>query len=119
MTVDFVEFEGNERVDDRIVERAILLEPGTKISFEMEADDISNIFESRSRREKRLMKQMAEGEPVGLRSLFLDLRRLYGLGDFQTVDFRFENRGDETGVVIAMREKPWGPNYMHFGLEIE
>ena len=118
VVVDFIEFEGNERVDDRIVERAILLEPGTKIAFDMEADDIRNIFESRSRREKRLMKQMEEGEPVGLRSLFLDLRRLYGLGDFQTVDFGFEKRGDETGVVIGMREKSWGPNFIHFGLEL-
>jgi NTE family protein len=40
------------------------------------------------------------------------------LGDFQTVDFSFEERGDETGVVIGMREKPWGPTYMHFGTEI-
>jgi len=118
VTVDFVEFEGNKRVDDRIVQNAILLEPGTKISFDMEADDIRNIFESRSRREKRIAKQMAEGAPVGLRSLFLDLRRLYGMGDFETVDFRFEERNEETGVVISMREKPWGPNFMHFGLEI-
>jgi NTE family protein len=118
VTVDFVDFHGNERVDDRIVENTLLLEPGTKISFEMEADDISNIFESRSRREKRMRKQMAEGEPVGLRSLFLDLRRLYGLGDFETVDFSFEDREDETGVVIAMKEKAWGPNFLHFGLEI-
>ncbi len=118
VTVDFIEFRGNQRVDDRIVERAILLEPGTKIGFDLEADDIRNIFESRSRREQRIQKQMAEGEPVGLRSLFLDLRRLYGLGDFQTVDFRFENRGEETGVIIGMKEKPWGPNFIHFGLEL-
>ncbi len=117
-TIDFVEFEGNERVDDRVVGRQILLEPGTTISFELEAEDIGSIFESRSRREKRLQKRVAEGEPVGLRSLFLDLRGLYGLGDFQTVDFRFEDRGDETGIIIGMREKPWGPNYMHFGMEI-
>ena len=118
VTIDFVEFEGNKRVDDRIVENAILLEPGTKIGFDLEADDIRNIFESRSRRERRIQKQMAEGEPMGLRSIFIDLRRLYGLGDFQTVDFGFEDRGEETGIVIGMREKPWGPTYMHFGLEI-
>ena len=118
VTIDFVEFEGNKRVDDRIVDRSILLEPGTTISFELEADDIGSIFESRSRREKRMRKQVAEGEPIGLRSLFLDLRRLYGLGDFQTVDFTFEDRDDQTGIIIGMREKPWGPSYMHFGLEI-
>ena len=118
VTIGFVDFRGNERVDDHIVENRILLEPGTKISFEMEADDIRNILESRSRREKRMRKQMEEGEPIGLRSIFLDLRRLYGLGDFQTVDFRFEEREEETGIVIGMREKPWGPTYMHFGLEI-
>jgi NTE family protein len=117
-TIDFVEFKGNERVDDRVVDRQILLEPGTGISFELEAEDIGSIFESRSRREKRLQKQVAEGEPIGLRSLFLDLRGLYGLGDFQTVDFSFEDRGDETGIIISMREKPWGPNFMHFGLEV-
>jgi NTE family protein len=117
-TIAFVEFEGNERVDDRVVDRQILLEPGTTISFELEAEDIGSIFESRSRREKRLQRQVDEGEPIGLRSLFLDLRRLYGLGDFQTVDFSFEDRGDETGIIIGMREKPWGPNFLHFGLEI-
>lgn len=118
VSIDFVEFEGNRRVDDRIVDRLLLLEPGTTISFDLEAEEIGSIFESRSRREKRLMRQMKEGEPVGLRSVFLDLRRLYGLGDFQTVDFSFEERGDETGIVIGMREKPWGPNYLHFGLEV-
>ena len=118
VTIDFVDFQGNKRVDDRIVDRRIMLEPGTTISFELEADDIGSIFESRSRREKRMKKQVAEGEPIGLRSLFLDLRRLYGLGDFQTVDFSFEERGDETGIVIGMREKPWGPNFLHFGLEV-
>lgn len=118
VTIDFVDFRGNQRVDDRVVEREILLEPGSTISFELEADDIGSIFESRSRREKRMRKQMAEGEPIGLRSIFLDLRRLYGLADFQTVDFSFEERGEETDIVIGMREKPWGPTYMHFGLEI-
>lgn len=118
VTVDFVEFAGNERVDSRIVESVVVLEPGTTISFDLAANDIHNIFESSSRREKRMRKQMAEGEPVGLRSIFLDLRRLYGLGDFQTVDFGFQDRDEESGVVISMREKLWGPSYLHFGLKL-
>ncbi len=116
--IDFVEFVGNERVDDRVIQRQIRLEAGSKLTLQMFGDDLSELLGGGSRREERRMKQMSGEVPLDLRALFEDLRRIYGLGEFEQVDFGFEERGEERGVVIRMKEKPWGPNYLHFGLEI-
>lgn len=56
----------------------------------------------------------AELDPAVLEE---DLGTIYGLGDFERVGFRLEPRAnDTTDLVIDMDEKPWGPNYLHFGL---
>lgn len=116
--IDFVDFVGNERVDDRVIRRHIRLEAGSKLTLQMFGDDLSELLGGGSRREERRVKQLTGEVPLDLRALFEDLRRIYGLGEFEQVDFGFEERGEERGVVIRMREKPWGPNYLHFGLEV-
>ena len=118
ITIDFVDFVGNERVDDRVIQRQIRLEAGSKLSLEMFGDDLSELLGTGSQRDERRQRQLTGEEPLDLRALFEDLRRIYGLGEFEQVDFGFEERGEERGVVIRMREKQWGPNYLHFGLEI-
>jgi NTE family protein len=114
--VAFVEFEGNERVDDRIVEHQIRLEPGAEMRLSVLADDVRQLLSPRTRKEMRRQRLGLDG--IDLRALSVDMRRLYGLGDFERVDFTFEEREGEEGVVIRMKEKPWGPNFMHFGLQI-
>ncbi len=116
--IDFVDFVGNERVDDRVIRNHIRLEAGSEITIRMFGDDLSELLGGGSRQEERRQEQLTGEAPLDLRALFEDLRRIYGLGEFEQVDFGFEQRGDERGVVIRIREKPWGPNYLHFGLEI-
>ena len=143
--VDFVEFEGNERVDDRVVENRIRLRPGSEIDLDVVGEDLARLWTPMSRQESKLAEDLESGEPVDLRVLYGDLRRIFGLGDFQQVDFRFEERvveqveatsesetapGVETvtgteaevrtekGIVIGLHEKRWGPNYLHFGLQL-
>jgi NTE family protein len=59
-----------------------------------------------------------EGEPFQVPRVRLALRRVYGTSDFQWVRFGLTEEEDKTGVVFRVREKPWGPTYLHFGLEI-
>ena len=48
-----------------------------------------------------------------------DLSRLFGLGDFETVDAELEPDGNATSLVYRVREKPWGPTYLRLGLAFE
>jgi NTE family protein len=114
--IDFVDFEGNARVDDRIVEHQIRLEAGREMRLGVVAEDVRLLLSPRSRKEMR--RRRLGAEELDLRALSFDMRRLYGLGDFESIDFRFEERGDQQGIVIRMEEKPWGPNFMNFGLEL-
>ena len=84
--LDFVRFEGNERVDDRAIQAQV---------------------------------SVGAGDALDLQRLAGDLGRLYGLGDFEQVDFRVEEDNEGRGVVIQAREKPWGPNYLHFGASLQ
>ena len=118
ITIDFVDFVGNKRVDDRVIQRQIRLEAGSQLTLQMFGDDLSELLGTGSNRDERRKKQLTGEEPLDLRALFEDLRRIYGLGEFEQVDFGFEDRGEEHGVVIRIKEKSWGPNYLHFGLEI-
>ena len=45
-----------------------------------------------------------------------DLRRIYGRGDFDAVDYRIEQGPGSRALVIHVREKEIGPNYLRFGL---
>jgi NTE family protein len=118
LQIDFVELAGNKRVDDRVVRNQIRLEAGEELMLKMLGDDLAGLLGARNRREEKRRKQLEGEEALDLRALFEDLRRLYGLGEFEQVDFSFEERADTQGVVIHMREKPWGPNYLQFGLQI-
>ncbi len=48
---------------------------------------------------------------------------LYGLGDFETIDYAVVTEGsgadEQTGIEIHARRKSWGPNYLRFGLNIQ
>jgi NTE family protein len=59
------------------------------------------------------------GDPVDRAAIDLDMRRIYGRGDFESVrpDVR-EIDGKQT-LVVDVREKTWGPTYARFGLSLE
>jgi NTE family protein len=81
--VDFVEIVGNERVDRRVIEARMRIQPGGSLEPSLIEEDISAV---------------------------------YGLGDFTAVQWEVAQRGDQQGIVVRVDEKPWGPNYLNFGM---
>ncbi len=48
-----------------------------------------------------------------------DIERIYSLGDFENVEARLEDAAGERELVVQARDKPWGPNFVRFGMEME
>lgn len=60
------------------------------------------------------------GEPLDVDALEEDLKRIYGLGYYETVSYSLApTEAGDTDLVIQVREKSWGPNYLSFGLNYE
>lgn len=60
------------------------------------------------------------GEPLDVDALEEDLKRIYGLGYYETVSYSLApSESGGTELVIRAREKSWGPNYLSFGLNYE
>ncbi len=56
------------------------------------------------------------GEKLDFEQLEEDIGLLYGLEIFQTINYYVVEENGETGLVVNARQKPWGPNYLQFGL---
>lgn len=60
------------------------------------------------------------GEPLDTDQLELDLKRIYGLGYYETVSYALEpDSNGGAALLIQARRKSWGPNYLSFGLNYE
>ena len=60
------------------------------------------------------------GEPLDDEKIGADLRRIYGRGDFESVDMQvIGSAGGPRAMVIRPQEKDWGPDYLRFGLGLE
>jgi NTE family protein len=75
------------------------------------------------------------GRPLDLTALNARLTEIYGLGDFETIDYSLvtgtqsEDHADShddsggaehgTGIEVHARRKSWGPNYVRFGLNLQ
>jgi NTE family protein len=60
--------------------------------------------------------QSKPGEPLTEEQISADLRRIYGRGDYEAVDYRIQQEPGSRVLVIEPREKSWGPDYLRFGL---
>jgi len=60
--------------------------------------------------------QSKPGEPLSEAKIGADLRRIYGRGDFESVDYRITEEPGRRVLLIEPREKSWGPDYLRFGL---
>jgi NTE family protein len=58
------------------------------------------------------------GEILDLETIEKDLTRIYAIGDFEEVDFRIIKEANKKKLLIDTKAKSWGPNYLHFGLNI-
>lgn len=85
-TVEFVRWQGNRRVDDRVIANRL---------------------------------EVAIGEPLDLERLSRTLNEIYGLGDFVRVGFAVVEEDGRSGLLIEFVEKPWGPDYLHLGLDYQ
>jgi NTE family protein len=56
------------------------------------------------------------GEPLKEEILSADLRRIYGRGDFEGIDYFIEEGPAGRALVVRPREKEWGPDYLRFGM---
>jgi NTE family protein len=59
------------------------------------------------------------GETLSTDKLRRAIRRVHGLNTFQAIRFRLEEHPEGSDLVLRVKEKPWGPTYLHFGLEAE
>ena len=78
-------------------------------------------FEGLSRVNPRVVEEVMDtkaGEPIDQHKLDRDIRRLYGLGDFEQVNYRLIDEGDKRVLAINAVEKSWGPDYLRFGLSL-
>ncbi len=87
------------------------------------APDTRPIAEIRFENLKRVNPQAAQavmetkaGQPVDQEVLDADMRRIYGTGDFEHVNYRFVEEPSKRVLAVDAVEKTWGPDYLRFGL---
>jgi NTE family protein len=76
-------------------------------------------FEGLKRTNPEVLRPLMEskpGEPLTETKLSADLRRIYGRGDFEGVDYRIRQEPGGRVAIIEPREKDWGPDYLRFGV---
>lgn len=76
-------------------------------------------FEGLQRTSPEVLRHLVEskpGEPLTEEQVSADLRRIYGRGDFERVDYRVDQGPAGRVLVIEPKEKDWGPDYLRFGL---
>jgi NTE family protein len=64
----------------------------------------------------RSLVKSKPGEPLSEEKVGADLRRIYGRGDFESIDYRIDGDSSPRAMVITPREKSWGPDYLRFGI---
>jgi NTE family protein len=64
----------------------------------------------------RSLLQSKPGETLTEEAVSADLRRIYGRGDFESIDYRIRQEPGGRVLAIRPREKEWGPDYLRFGL---
>jgi NTE family protein len=83
------------------------------------------VDEQSKRYEKTIMAEMQPlvGKPLDIDAVGKRVTQLYGLGNFETLDYALVDQGqgadEESGLEVRARRKSWGPNYIRFGLNLE
>jgi NTE family protein len=76
-------------------------------------------FEGLQRTNPEVLSALLEskpGDPLTEEKVSADLRRIYGRGDFESVDYHIQQDPGKRVLIIEPREKDWGPDYVRFGL---
>jgi NTE family protein len=62
--------------------------------------------------------QSRAGQPFDTATAEQDARRLAASGDFLRADYRLVKSPQGDGLVFEVEDKPWGPHYFRFGLDL-
>ncbi len=76
-------------------------------------------FEGLQRTNPEVLRSLVEskaGEPLTEEKVSADLQRVYGRGDFESINYRIDQGPAGRVMIIQPREKDWGPDYLRFGL---
>jgi NTE family protein len=60
--------------------------------------------------------EIETGKPLDVDQLHEDINRLYGLELFETVNYEVIEKDGKHGLLIKVKERSWGPNYLQFGM---
>ncbi|GAB3442858.1 patatin-like phospholipase family protein [Massilia solisilvae] len=63
--------------------------------------------------------EIRPGQQLDTKVLERDLARIYGDGDFESVDYLMQVAPDRNTLLINPVEKSWGPDYLRFGVSVE
>ncbi|MGR5064875.1 patatin-like phospholipase family protein [Photobacterium sp. DNB22_13_2] len=63
--------------------------------------------------------QLEAGKVISSEELDESVRSLYALDRFERVDYRIEQIDDENVILLNVREKSWGPNFIDFRFALE
>ncbi len=66
---------------------------------------------------ERYLADIEIGGPLDLQRIETAINRIYGLGLYQNVRYEFVEENDETGLVLDLDERSWGPAYTQLGLQ--
>ena len=58
------------------------------------------------------------GQPLDLEQLEKDIGRIYGLELFENITYEIVTDNGKNGLILHVRERSWGPNYIQAGLEL-
>jgi NTE family protein len=69
---------------------------------------------------QRLAAQLQSriGQPFDAATAEADTRRLAASGDFLRADYRLAKGPQGDGLVFEVEDKPWGPHYFRFGIDL-
>jgi NTE family protein len=64
----------------------------------------------------RTQMRTQPGQPIDQKTIDMDMRRIYGTGDFEHVNYRFLDEPGKRVLAVDAVEKSWGPDSLRFGL---
>jgi NTE family protein len=79
-------------------------------------------IENNSRLSDRVLKSrlhIKPGDRIDVAALEKDLAVIYGLDNFERVDYSLVQENGKTGLVVKAVAKQWGPNYLQLGLNLQ
>jgi NTE family protein len=78
-------------------------------------------LDNRSRISDKMIFEHMEieiGQPLDLEQLEKDIGQIYGLELFENITYEIVTENGKTGLVLHVKERSWGPNYIQAGLAL-